>query len=325
MALKSKINILLPIVLAVFLPALSLYANTEWKALNSLGLYWSWFIASIILYLLWYILWYAWTVTAGYQKWWSVLLPGVLIAGLLGFFYLLVFRNIEEFSGYNISRFLLPSVLFFVIQYALRTQQNYAKLLLEKEQMQTENYKAQLKTLRAQIDPHFLFNSLNTLRSMVRQQHANAEQFVMSLADFYRKTLQHNEQTTLTLSEELIVLQSYLFLMKSRNEDAVQIHIEIPDKFQAFRLPTLALQTVLENCFKHNSMTAKKPLKIDIRTTDDHYVQISNNLQPKIGTSDSTGFGLDLLRKRYALMDIKNGVIIEEKADQFKVKIKLTE
>lgn len=251
------------------------------------------------------------------------MVPLLILTVLFIVFHFLVFKNIEGYQWFNVLRISLPAILFLSIQFALDAQENIAKLRLEKEQLQTENYRAQLKALRSQIDPHFLFNSLNTLRSLVRQQHTNAEPFVMSLADFYRQTLKHNQDTTLPLSKELVVLQSYLFLMKSRNEDAMEVDINIDPEVHTLQIPTLALQLVLENCFKHNSMTTKKPLQIDISNTEDHYIQVRNNLQPKIGDHEPSGFGLDLLRKRYELLNISNGVIVQETADQFLVQVKL--
>lgn len=324
MALKSKINILLPIVLSVILPGLSLYTtNTSWGSLDNLGPYWSWFTGSLVSYVIWYLLWYIWDLTSGYQKWWSVLLPIAAIVVLFGVLYLFVFRNIEGFVGYNLFRIALLSILFLSIQYALKAQQDISRLSLEKEQIKKENYKVQLKALRAQIDPHFLFNSLNTLRSMVRHQHSNSEQFVMSLSDFYRHTLKHTETPTLPLSEELAVLQSYLFLMRSRNEEAISLNIQIDRSLDSLHLPTLALQSVVENCFKHNSMSSKKPLHIEVCNTDDHYVVVSNNLQPKIGDQNTSGYGLDLLVKRYELMKIPEGVVIQQTPQRFTVKLKL--
>jgi len=213
--------------------------------------------------------------------------------------------------------------LFLVIQYTLKAQQDISRLSLEKEQINKENYKVQLKALRAQIDPHFLFNSFNTLRSMVRQQHPNSEQFVMSLSDFYRHALKHTETPTLPLSEELAVLQSYLFLMRSRNEEAISINIKIDPSLHPLHLPTLALQSVVENCFKHNSMSSKKPLHIEVCNTDDYYIVVSNNLQPKIGDQDASGYGLELLDKRYELTKIPHGLVIEQTPERFTVKLKL--
>ena len=229
----------------------------------------------------------------------------------------------EDFNWFSLVRFALISALFLLIQYALKAEQKLARLRLEKEQIQSENYRVQLKALRGQVDPHFLFNSLNTLRSMVRQQNANAEKFVMSLSDFYRQTLRHNENTTLPLSEELQVLESYLFVMKSRNEDAILVHIDIDAALMESHIPTLALQVVVENCFKHNSMTSIMPLHIDIENVGNDYIAVTNNLQPKIGETELSGKGLELLRKRYKLMDVDQGIVIEHTPERFSVKLKL--
>ena len=220
-------------------------------------------------------------------------------------------------------RILLASILFLAIQYALKAQQNIARLLLEKEQLQTEHYRVQLRALRANIDPHFLFNTLNTLRSMVRQHHANSEKFIISLSDFYRHTLKHHDNTTLPLSEELAVLQSYLFVMKSRNGEAINIDINIAEPLLQLHLPTLALQIVVENCFKHNSMTSKMPLQIEIGSMEDDCIFIKNNIQPKIGDDKPSGYGFELLRKRYDLLNVPQGILVEKSPDQFCVKLKL--
>ena len=101
---------------------------------------------------------------------------------------------LTELAKMATFRTIVPSILFLSIQFALYAQLNIPQLLLEKEQLQTENYRVKLMALRAQIDPHFLFNSMNTLRSLIRQKNDKAEQFVMSLADFYRHTLKHDDQ-----------------------------------------------------------------------------------------------------------------------------------
>jgi sensor histidine kinase YesM len=320
--LKTKINVILPITLAVILPGLSIFANSGLDFRDSLGIFQSWSIASVILYLLWYILWYLWDIKTSYKRWWFIAGMVLAIAAILSAFYILIKTSID-FNGLVVLRLSIVTLMFLTIQYAMKAQNHISKLMLEKEQIQTENYRAQLKALRAKVDPHFLFNSLNTLRTMVRHQNSKSEQFVMSLSDFYRQTLKQNESIMLKFSEELAILQSYLFLMKSRNEEAVGIDIQIDQQLHHHQLPALALQTVVENCFKHNSMTSKMPLQIQIRNTDDYYIEVSNNVQPKIGEPNPSGMGLDMLRRRYELMKIKRGVIVEETPDRFIVKIKL--
>ena len=313
----------MPIALAVILPVLSFVSNPRPGLPEGLNFYGTWLATSIILYILWYLLWYAWDLKSGKNKQRFFLLLTGLVIVIPGTFFLLVYQNVEDFQWISVLRIVIAAILFLGIQYAIKAQENVARLLVEKEQIQTENYRVQLKALRAKIDPHFLFNSLNTLRSMVRQQHASSEQFIMSLSQFYRQTLKHNENTTLPLSEELAVLQSYLFLMKNRNEEAVSVHLNIDESLLARQIPALALQVVVENCFKHNSMTSKKPLRIKISNTDDAYIVVQNNLQPKIGENDSSGFGLDLLRKRYDLMNVAQGILVKKTPDEFIVKLKL--
>ncbi|MGD1892427.1 MAG: sensor histidine kinase [Cyclobacteriaceae bacterium] len=316
--MKIKITKILPIVLALILPALRFYSPDEKIPVVDNSFFTLWLYSSLILYNLWYFLWQLWDIKQGNKKWYALALFGIILI-LVAVSFLLFDVNNEGL----IFKMLPPTILFLTIQYALKSKKKVSRLLLEKEQLQTENYKAQLKTLRTQVDPHFLFNSLNTLRSMVRQQHSGAERFILSLSDFYRQTLQHNEHTTILLSKELVVLQSYLFLMKSRNEQAVQIKLNIDESLLEYKIPTMALQTVVENCFKHNSMTSKNPLQIVITSTDDLYISVCNNIQPKIEDNETTGLGLELLRKRYEIMNIRQGLTFAHTPKQFCVKLKL--
>lgn len=316
---KLRLNILLPIAIAIILPGLSFYSGDESKILAPLKFYERWLSGSLIIYIYWHILWYLSGLKLKFPYLWIVL-GAVSFISLMG---AILYQLEFGFEWTNIVRLTFVSFLLLTIQYAVKAQRNISLLLLEKEQMQTENYKVQLKALRNKIDPHFLFNSLNTLRSMVRQGHGHSEKFVMSLSDFYRQVLKHNENTTLQLSEELDVLQSYLFLMKSRNEEAIQVDLKISEMLKDYYIPTLALQIVVENCFKHNSMTSRKPLHLEIFHTEDYYVVVRNNLQPKIGEKEPSGYGLTLLRKRYELMNVAEGLIIEQSPSQFTVKLKL--
>lgn len=307
----------------MILPGLSFFANSGQDFSDGLEIFQRWLVASVILYLLWYILWYLWDIKTLYKRQWYVLGMGMAVASVAIAFYLLIDQTTVDFDGLLALRFSIVILMFLTIHYAMRAQNSISKLLLEKEQNQTENYKAQLRALRAKIDPHFLFNSLNTLRTMVRHQNSKSEEFVMSLSNFYRQTLKHNDNIALQFSEELAILQSYLFLMKSRNEEAVKVDIQIDQEVHHHQLPSLALQIVVENCFKHNSMTSKMPLHIQIRNTEDFYIEVINNVQPKLGDQNPSGMGLDLLRRRYALMNVNQGVIVEETPDRFSVKLKL--
>ena len=321
--MKSNINTILPIAICLILPGLSIYTSMAFENMDTGEFLLTWLFTSSFLYLIWHLLWLTWDRKIRYQKLSLVIGTIAFIIIAFGFLGRYVFYQVGVTSWSNFVRIPLAVVLFLSIQYALRAQENIARLLVEKEQLLTENYKTQLKALQAQIDPHFLFNSLNTLRSMVRQNHASSEKFIMSLSDFYRKTLKHNENATLPLSEEIKVLQAYLFLMKSRNEEAMNVDLNVEESLTQMHLPTFGLQLVVENCFKHNSMTSKSPLNIEIGNNDDSYIIVKNNIQPKLGEDEPSGIGLDLLKKRYELMSIKEGVIVEETPSEFSTKLKL--
>lgn len=316
--MKIKNVNLVPIILALLLPALRFYSSNGIISSIDYSFVVAWFYSSLVLYSLWYFLWLLWDIKQGNKKWYVLILFGITTT-------LIILNNklFDVDSDREFIRLIIPFMFFLTIQYALKSQRKVSKLLLEKEQLQTENYKSQLKTLRTQVDPHFLFNSLNTLRSMIRQQHSGSEHFVLSLSDFYRQTLKHNENTTIPLSEELKVLQSYLYLMKSRNEKAVQIKLDIDESLLDHRVPSMALQTVVENCFKHNSMTSKHPLQINISSSEGNYISVCNNTQAKIGDNDTSGMGLNLLRKRYELINIEDGLILNHTPEQFCIQLKL--
>ncbi|AWM15133.1 hypothetical protein DI487_15575 [Flavobacterium sediminis] len=322
--MKTPINRILPFALSFLLPVINLVSNKETN--DSIGSFYDylerWFITSVILVVLWFLI--RFITKKGSVFNWGKIVVSVLV--LLAFFYTLLSYTVFVELGLKwnmIIKFLFATTLFLVIQYALYANKSIMRLELVNEQMKTENYKVQLDALRTKVDPHFLFNSLNTLRTMIRNKHEHAEQFVLSLSDFYRQTLKYNECTVIPLRDEVEVLKSYLFLMKSRNEDAVQITISIDENRLKALIPTLALQTVVENCFKHNSMTAKKPIFIAITTDENDTLKVINNLQPKLEVKEQSGFGLADLVKRYELLGVKDGVIVEQTDEFFEVILKL--
>ncbi|MCB0631667.1 MAG: histidine kinase [Saprospiraceae bacterium] len=324
MNFKLNINAILPLALAIFLPVLNLVSNRDWSEVqaNPGQFIYRWIFTVVILYFLWYNL--QWVTRKGKEFRWINII-GVLLL-VLGISYLSVslFFPVEEGIKWQlIIKFCFATTLMLIIQYALHANSNISRLELEKEQMQTENYKVQLEALRAKVDPHFLFNSLNTLRTMVRNHHEQSEQFVLSLSDFYRHTLNYNETTTIPLRDELTVLNSYLFLMKSRNENAFNVSMEIDPDYEQLMIPTLALQSVVENCFKHNTMTSNHPLNIEILSTGDHAICVKNNIQPKLAPAKGSGFGLENIKRRYELLRVPRGVEVNRKEATYEVSLKL--
>jgi LytS/YehU family sensor histidine kinase len=322
--MKLPVQHLLPIVLSVFLPVLNLISSLE-KGIEAglwLIFFQRWLSASVILYLLWHAL--RWGSKGG-REFHRMRIAAAALLVFLGCYPLVgyLFPEIEMAQWTIGARYVMAMIVFLIIQYALHATSNIAQLQLEKEQMQTETYKAQLEALRAKVDPHFLFNSLNTLRTLVRHGHEQAESFVLSLSDFYRQTLKYNEDPTIRLFEEIHVLKAYLFLMKSRNEEAVHVEWRIDEACEQYLVPTLALQAVVENCFKHNTMSSKDPLHICIETRPDYYLLVKNNLQPRLGRSEPSGQGLMDIQRRYDLLKVRDGLRVEQSAAEFCVWLKL--
>lgn len=323
--MKLPIEKILPIALCIVFPALNAITTRgiiNITDIDSLILL-RWVVVSTMLYLLWMLLDFISKKAETYRFLKSIIAATALL--IIAYNILLLtplFQN-KNLKWMFVVRYFIAIIPFLIIQYAFRANKKVAQLELEKQQILTENYRVQLEVLRTKTAPHFLFNSLNTLRTMVRHQDPKSEQFILSLSDFYRQTLRYNETTLIKLIDEVKVLESYLFLMKNRNEEAVQISIDISETLYEHQVPTLALQTVVENCFKHNMMTSKLPLFIDIKSNDNNVIEIKNNVQLRITNNSSSGYGLGNLKKRYELLNIENGVDIESGDGYFLVKLKL--
>lgn len=322
--MKLRINKILPILICVSIPGVGFFLS-EVETTGAIPMIYQWIYTSIVLYSLWQLLVFSWVLKPLYKRilFLVVCIPVFLI--LVSFLaYSIGIKEDLNFELKESIRILFLTFIFLTIQYGIESQKQLDKLKIEKEQLSKENYKAQLQSLRSQMDPHFLFNSLNTLRSMVRKKHHKSEEFILSLSDFYRSTLKHYEENTLSLSEELSLLNSYLNLMKSRNEKAVQFDVSgIEKKYSSYRLPSFALQNIVENCFKHNSMSSNKPLQIKIVRLSNDYIGVSNNIQEKLTQTSTTGTGLKLLKKRYKLLGESKGVVISKFDNIFQVKLKL--
>jgi len=316
---------ILPVILSIAFPALSAVTTRGIIEINEVtGLMLiRWAAVSLLLYILWHVLAFVTNKAIKHKLFWILIAATVLLIIVYNIFLLTPIFPKKDINWMFIVRYFIAIVPFLAIQYAFRANKKVARLELEKQQMQTENYKVQLEALRTKADPHFLFNSLNTLRTMVRHQDLKAEQFILSLSDFYRQTLKYNETTFIQLSDEIKVLESYLFLMKNRNEDAVQINIDIAEELREHQIPTLALQTVVENCFKHNMMTSKRPLKIQVTGLPDFRIEVCNNIQEKLTLKTSTGYGLESLKKRYELMGIQEGIEVLCSDYNFIIRLKL--
>ncbi len=320
--MKIKINTILPAALALILPWLNLFSTADSINGYTLEFYWKWGCASLVLYTLWYVLLASSQIEGKYKTISRIAVVSVFLFLIYLFFSLMVFKDNTHIKWVFFGKFASAAILFSIIQYALKASRDIARLKLEKEQIQTENYRAQLQELRLKIDPHFLFNSMNTLRTMVRSGNLHSEEFIINLSNFYRQTLRLNHSSAVSLLEEVEVLKSFLFLMQMRNEGKLKVDLSIDEKWSLHLIPTLCLQIVVENCFKHNQASAAHPLEISVRT-EDGFISIKNNLQPKLSKSETSGYGLENIKRRYELLGITDGIIVEQSAEYFEVKLKL--
>jgi sensor histidine kinase YesM len=173
--------------------------------------------------------------------------------------------------------------------------------LVKAEKLERENSQIRFETLKSQLNPHFLFNSLNVLSSLVRKDSGKAQNFIDEFSSVYRYTLDVIEKPVVELNDELDFAKSFLYLQKIRFDNAVSTEINIDASKLNYLVPPLALQTLLENAFKHNKASVDNPLNIKI-FNEDNMIVVVNNLQPKIKLSESKGIGLNNLKKRYELM-----------------------
>ena len=192
---------------------------------------------------------------------------------------------------------------------------SWRQTLQEKEELKRERINAEFATLKNQINPHFLFNSLNTLTSLIEENPKTATDFVQKLSSVYRYVLTQKDKDIILLSEELTFIQSYIYLNQIRFGDNLRTHIHIEPKYLNSKIVTLCLQMLIENCVKHNIISGDKPLTIYIGVFNNK-IFVRNNLQPKITVnSDSNGIGLHNIVHRYSLLTNEEVEILEDGKD----------
>lgn len=195
--------------------------------------------------------------------------------------------------------------------YLLRAQYHSKVADVENETLRAENIRSRYEALENQMDPHFLFNSLNTLQSLIDVDVDKAGDFVQQLSTVMRYTLKNEE--VVTLAQELDCVRSYCQMMKMRYGDNLQFEHSIDhDRYDNYHVLPLSIQGLIENAIKHNVISSKQPLTVNIYTDDDNHLIISNKIQPKIGKEEGTGIGLANLAERYRLKWNENVEIFDD-------------
>ena len=187
------------------------------------------------------------------------------------------------------------------------------------EKHKAENLSFQYESLKNQVNPHFLFNSLNVLTSLIPKDPDLSIAFVKKLSDVYRYVLDNQNKEVVQLNEELQFLRSFIFLQKIRFQDQLQVTIDLPEHSDIL-VPPLSLQMLIENAIKHNEISKENPLEITLHLENEEYLVIRNNLQMKNKPVESSGIGLENIKARYEFLTDKLVYILSEKG-LFEVKL----
>lgn len=271
------------------------------------------------------------TRLSGFVKHFLAILLGMVVLFVLGFLidrirpenYLYTneigYRSVKDLIVHLGGNTFLSLVCYFIFSDRY-TSARLKTTIVEKALLEQAHLRAQLTSLQQQISPHFLFNSLSTLKTMVSDP--PAKNYIVHLAGVYRYLLSFNEQYLTTLEEELRFISSYLHILNERFGDMLKVHIHIQPGHQSLLLPPLSLQLLIENAIKHNVCSKESPLYISISTTDLPALKVENNFQPKRSRLERPGMGLKNIIERYKLL-VGESVEVTNDNEKFTVTIPL--
>lgn len=218
----------------------------------------------------------------------------------------------------------LINLLFHLLNAVVFYMQQYKQKQLEAEELLRINAQAQLQNIKAQVNPHFLFNNLNVLSSLVMQNSKDSNQFIEAFSKVYQYILQNQDRELIELDKELDFLQPYMYLLNKRFPKGVSITTDIDERWKKSFVVPAALQMLVENAIKHNIISHDKPLAIKLHANGTPELEVSNNLQPKINKEPSSNIGLNNINKRYELITGKQIKVFSDNTD-FRVSIPLIE
>ncbi len=228
----------------------------------------------------------------------------------------------EFLNQETLSNYLVATIMTFVVTLAFHAfyfYKAYAENKVKEQKVIAGTASAQFESLKNQIDPHFLFNSLNVLSSLIEENPDNAQKFTTSLSKIYRYVLEQKDKELVSVAEELAFAKTYMNLLKMRFENSISYELPIELGNPDAKVVPLSLQLLLENTIKHNVASEKKPLHIKIYF-ENNYLIVENNLQKKEVLQDRKGVGLQNIVNRYALISERK-VLVNQTETAFKVKI----
>ena len=233
--------------------------------------------------------------------------------------------SIDEYlAGEQLKNFLIPFVITIVVALFFNAFYFYKALQerkIKEQKIIAGTASAKYESLKSQLDPHFLFNSLNVLTSLIEEDPENAQRFTTALSKVYRYVLEQKDKDLVSLEEELKFAQTFMSLLKMRFENAITFEIPSVVQQPEAKIVPLSLQILLENCIKHNIVSEQQPLKVTIEEVEGRLI-VSNNLQKKTAVKKSSRVGLANIKERYKILSTRE-VQINETATIFKVELPL--
>jgi two-component system, LytTR family, sensor kinase len=249
----------------------------------------------------------------------------ILVATFLSFLLSFVFEGCTFDRPHvmgSIMTSIIPTFLVTSIYESVYFFQEWKKNIQQTEALAKETIISQFEVLKSQVDPHFLFNSLNTLAALIDEENEPAQKYLEQLSDVYRYVLISKDKTTVTLAEELAFLESYIYLNKTRFRDNLVVENSISAEYHKYMVAPLTLQMLVENAIKHNIISKEKPLTIRLSPGENEYISVENNIQEKTTMEKSTKVGLQNIINRYNFLTSKRIEILNN-SELFTVRIPL--
>ena len=249
----------------------------------------------------------------------AILILGLTTLTLLKQVFSSGFQEKRQFFFMTLFSYLIVHFILLLVARLVNLNFQHQQNILEKEQAKQKALQHQLQALRTQINPHFLFNALNSLNALIRQKSDKASTFVDKLSLLLRSTLQRSDKDFITIQDELDYLETYIYLQKERFGDKFSVDIQIPEEWTKELIPSFSLQLLIENAIKHNVISKKQPLSVEIYT-EGNYLVLQNLLQERRDSVESTGTGLSNLSTRFNLLK-KRAIQILKDEQHFSVKL----
>ena len=199
--------------------------------------------------------------------------------------------------------------------------ERYKAIATETEQLKKEYMHSQLLGLKSQMNPHFLFNSLNTLSSLIHENADDAEEFLDQMSKVYRYLLRNNEEQLVSIATELNFIRSYYYLLKARHGEGLQLSINVAEDVMDYMVPPLTLQMIAESVLNINSISRSRPLSITIQSSDG-WLELKNNVQPKMNCAEDCAEVLENISNKYRLL-CQQEVEIREDEKEWKIQLPL--